>query len=57
VAGKLVRNLVDETAEAGTHQAVWDGRDERGNRVASGVYLYRLQGENERATKKLIFVR
>jgi hypothetical protein len=57
VAGKLVKNLVSETAEPGTYQAVWDGRDERGNRVASGVYLYRLQGENECATKKLIFVR
>lgn len=57
VAGKLVRTLVDETAEAGTYQVVWDGRDARGNQVASGVYLYRLQGENESAAKKLIFVR
>jgi hypothetical protein len=57
VAGKLVKTLVSETADAGTYQVVWDGRDERGSQVASGVYLYRLQGENENATKKLIFVR
>ena len=57
IAGKLVKTLVSETVEAGTYQAVWDGRDERGNRVASGVYLYRLQGKDECATKKLILVR
>ena len=57
IAGKLVKTLVSETAEAGTYRAVWDGRDERGNRVASGVYLYRLQGKDECATKKMILVR
>jgi hypothetical protein len=57
VAGKLVQTLVNGAVEAGTHQVVWDGRDARGNQVASGVYLYRLQGDNESVTKKLIFVR
>ncbi len=57
ISGQLVRTLVNGTTEAGTHQVVWDGRDARGKTVASGVYLYRLQGENESATKKLIFVR
>ena len=57
VAGQLIRTLVNEVAEAGTHQVVWDGRDARGNQVASGVYLYRLKGESESATEKLIFVR
>jgi hypothetical protein len=57
VAGKLIRTLVNEVADAGVHQVVWDGRDARGNQVANGVYLYRLQGETESATRKLIFVR
>ncbi len=57
VAGKLVRTLVDGAVEAGTHQVLWDGRDAKGTQVASGVYLYRLQGETESMTKKMIFVR
>jgi Tol biopolymer transport system component len=41
--GTEVRTLVDEQREAGYHQARWNGKDEHGNSVASGVYLYRLQ--------------
>ena len=57
VTGQLVRTLVDGTQNAGTYQVVWDGRDARGAQVSSGVYLYRLQGESESVTKKMIFVR
>lgn len=57
VTGQLVQTLVDETRNAGTHQAIWDGCDSRGARVSSGVYLCRLQGETESATQKMIFVR
>ncbi|MBE0432062.1 T9SS type A sorting domain-containing protein [candidate division WOR-3 bacterium] len=56
VTGQLVRTLVNETRNAGTHQAIWDGRDSRGTKVSSGVYLYRLQGESESVTKKMILV-
>jgi hypothetical protein len=42
VAGRLVRTLVDEVRESGTHEAMWDGRDEGGRRLASGVYFYRM---------------
>ena len=36
--GRLVRRLVDETLPAGLHRPVWRGLDQRGQRVASGVY-------------------
>jgi hypothetical protein len=55
-SGELVRTLVDEPQTAGTHAVVWDGRDAQGKEVASGVYLCRLQGENEGMTEKLIMV-
>ncbi len=42
VAGQLVRTLIDEWLSVGEHAAIWDGRDELGRSVASGVYLYRL---------------
>ncbi|MFH1843300.1 MAG: FlgD immunoglobulin-like domain containing protein [bacterium] len=42
LAGRRVKTLVDEVHEPGSHQAEWRGTDERGRRVASGMYFYRL---------------
>ena len=55
-SGQLVKTLLDQQATAGTHQVIWNRRDDRGKEVASGVYFYRLQGENQSTTKKLILV-
>ncbi len=41
-AGRLVRSLVTGQMGAGGHQAVWDGLDDSGRPVSSGVYLYKL---------------
>ena len=41
--GQPVRTLVDEFQVAGPYVVPWDGRDDRGRRVANGAYLYRLQ--------------
>jgi hypothetical protein len=57
ITGELVRTLFDTQQETGTHHVVWDGIDERGKAVASGVYFYQLQGENESKTQKLIVTR
>jgi len=43
VTGKAVRTLVDRSMNAGGHGVVWDGRDDSGVPVGSGVYLYRLE--------------
>jgi len=42
VLGQLVKTLVNEPKEAGTHEVIWDGRDDIGDEVASGIYFYRL---------------
>jgi hypothetical protein len=42
VLGKPVRTLVDEPRTAGLHTAMWDGRDDEGSSVASGMYFVRL---------------
>ena len=42
LAGRLVRVLVEGEVPAGSHQAVWDGRDASGRAMASGSYLARL---------------
>ena len=44
--GREVKQLVNSIQPAGTHQIAWDGRDNRGNRVASGVYYYRMTARN-----------
>lgn len=43
VRGELVRELVNRRLQAGNYVARWEGRNDAGNEVASGIYLYRLQ--------------
>jgi len=55
--GQEVRTLVDAFQNSGNHEIRWDGRDDFGNAVASGVYLYRLQAGEHAAVKKLTLLR
>ena len=57
VAGRRVRTLVDGPRPAGRHATQWDGRDEGGVAVASGVYFYELDVEGQRSTRRLVRVR
>ena len=59
ILGQRVRNLTDGFRQAGTHSVTWDGRDENGRKVASGVYLYRLVVDRGRSvqTRKLLLIR
>ena len=52
--GQPVRTLVDEIQAAGAYQIPWDGRDQRGERVANGVYLYRLQAGAVAQVRKML---
>ncbi len=42
IQGRMIKLLVDELKFVGKYVALWDGRDSSGNRVASGVYFYKL---------------
>jgi flagellar hook assembly protein FlgD len=58
VAGRLVRRLKNGTVEsAGFHQVTWQGRDDRGNELGSGVYLYRLTVGKVVKTRAMTLVR
>ncbi len=57
VRGAHVRSLVRETRAAGIHNIAWDGRDDAGRRVASGVYLYRLSSPGFNQTRKLVVIK
>lgn len=53
VRGSLVRRLVDERKDRGIHRVVWDGMNSGGQRVASGVYFYKLIAGSFTDTKKM----
>jgi len=56
-AGQLVRTLVDATLSPGVKHATWDGTNNKGNPVASGVYVYRLQAGKESLSKKMTLLK
>ncbi|MEO0093267.1 MAG: S8 family serine peptidase, partial [candidate division WOR-3 bacterium] len=56
--GRFVANLFDskdKSVEPGIYTIRWDGKDDSGKRVASGIYFYRLKTEDKELTKKTIF--
>ena len=63
VSGQLVKTLVDELQEPGQYSISWSGRDEKGQRVAPGIYFYKFEAhtglgtEDYKNTKKMILLR
>lgn len=55
--GKLVKNLVDEYIQPGEYKVVWDGRNNNGMRVSSGIYFYQIITENFVGSKKMILLK
>lgn len=55
--GRRVRSLLQTALPAGRHATRWDGRDDRGRTVASGMYLYRLEAGPWSASGKLELVK
>jgi hypothetical protein len=57
VSGRRVRTLLNQYVPAGVHEVVWDGRNDSGERVASGLFFYRLRAGEVIETKKMILLR
>jgi len=57
VGGRRIRTLVSQTYGAGSHVAGWDGRDNSGRDVASGVYFYRLTAGGASESRKMVLAR
>ena len=57
VAGQLVRTLVNETMVAGIHTVTWDGINSNGEKVASGIYFYKLNAGDYSKTMKMVMTK
>ncbi len=57
LAGQLVKTLVDEEKAPGEHQVIWDGKNQQGDEVASGVYFYRLSVMNFSDSRRMVLLK
>ena len=57
LTGQYVRTLVDGERSVGSYSVRWDGKDDAGRDVASGLYLCRMEVGDYRAVWKMLLVR
>lgn len=57
INGKLINELVNERKNIGNYLTKWNGTDQKGNKVASGTYFYKVQSDNFIETKKMILLK
>jgi immune inhibitor A len=57
IRGQLVRTLMEEEKLPGAYSVTWDGKDEKGNEVSSGVYFYQLKAREQTETKKMVLLK
>ncbi|TDI83541.1 MAG: T9SS type A sorting domain-containing protein, partial [Caldithrix sp.] len=57
ILGREVKSLVNEKLEAGFHEITWNGRNNSGRRVSSGVYYYQIRSGEFKETKKMILMK
>ena len=56
IKGQLVRTLVDEEQPAGQHRRIFDGRDDKGRSLASGIYLIKMDAPGYRKSSKMMLM-
>ena len=57
IKGQKVKTMIDEPIEKGAHSVIWNGKDNSGNSVSSGLYFYKLQAGEFESTKKMILLK
>jgi flagellar hook assembly protein FlgD len=55
--GQKIKAIIDGDQTAGDKEVIWDGKNENGEQVASGVYLYRLQTKDFVQTRKMVLMK
>ncbi len=54
--GQEIRTLIDEKIDAGYHQISWDGKDNSGKKVGTGIYIYQLKADEFVAVRKMVMI-
>jgi flagellar hook assembly protein FlgD len=57
ILGQRIRSLVDENLNSGTYQVTWDAKNDKGEKVPSGVYFYRLKSGDVSEVRKMVLLR
>ncbi len=57
LSGRVVKTLIDGPMSASVHDVVWDGKNDNGDRIASGVYFYKLVAGGYSATEKMVMIK
>jgi len=57
VLGNQVRSLINKNYPAGYHTIVWDGKNESGRLVSSGLYMYKIKADDRVVSKKMMFLK
>ena len=57
INGSLVKTLIDKQQSAGRYQVIWDGDNQSGSKVSTGVYFYRLQANSFVQVRKMILLK
>ncbi|HOT98456.1 MAG TPA: Ig-like domain-containing protein [bacterium] len=57
IMGRQVRTLIKGREQGGSHGVEWDGRDDTGNTVSSGIYLYKITTPTFHAARRMVFIR
>ncbi len=55
--GQQVKELINQKFSAGNYRVTWDGINNSGVKVSSGIYLYRIKTESFTATKKMVLLK
>lgn len=56
-SGRLVKTLTSGQRQAGNHTVTWNGTNDNGGSVTSGVYFYRLETDSYQATKRMVLLK
>ncbi|GAH42387.1 unnamed protein product, partial [marine sediment metagenome] len=57
ISGRRIKALKDKIVKPGHYTVEWNGRNNHGKRVASGIYFYRLKTKNYSKMRKLLFIK
>ena len=57
IRGQKVKGLVNENLKSGNHQVIWNGVDDNGRPVSSGVYFYRMNTDAQTSTKRMVLMK